>query len=64
MKRKLITLEIYADDNNIIENINCIKDLLVEIKFKKFVLDGTIDVRVKENHVEMYKQMARMKEAE
>jgi hypothetical protein len=57
MKRKLITLEIYANVENIDDSEMCIKDLLEEINCNDYVNDGTLDVEIRENHIEMYKQL-------
>lgn len=56
MKRKLITLEIYADDKNIKDSEECIQDFLGEMQYHCFVLDGTLELKIRENHIEMYKQ--------
>lgn len=61
MKRKLITLEIYADDKNIDDSEACIEDLISEINYHMFVLDGTIDIKMQENHISLYKQLSRVK---
>lgn len=63
MKRKLITLEIYASDKNINDSEMCINDLLEEIEHNDYVNDGTLEYKIRENHISLYKQLNRLKEA-
>ena len=59
MKRKLLALEVYADDNNIEDSIKHINDLINEVGYHEFIQDGTVNIKIIENHIAMYRQLKR-----
>ena len=61
MRRKLITLKIYADDRDLDDVEDCINNLLSGVNSHYYVVDETLELKVKENHLELYKQLQKLK---
>ena len=61
MKRKFITLEISASDKDMVDTEICIKTLLDKINNSWMVTDGTVEVKIREDYISLYKQMNKTK---
>lgn len=64
MKRKFITLEIYASDKDIEEVEMYVNGLIGNIEDYYVVADGTLEVKIRENYISLYRQLQKTENKE